>query len=229
MNSLRKWLYRPRRDDKSLLAKFWWVESSSIFIHIHPYSSISMHIHPYLLICGYIGGFTAKFWSCPYIHVCIYPNLHLHVFIFDRKTSKAVRACDLVVGCDNVFANRWWQPSKSTLLCRWLFCWKQNKQRPMFDAHWHPWQSKMLAATFTIKRQNVQTICFANSVKHSGPMLFNLCLIYFWGQSLFNLCLIYFCWKTKCDFFTCLHSVHRCSPLYRITQSIKHTQDRQTL
>ena len=23
MNSLRKWLYRPRRDDKSLLAKFW--------------------------------------------------------------------------------------------------------------------------------------------------------------------------------------------------------------
>ena len=36
MNSLRKWLYRPRRDDKSLLAKFWWVQSSSIFIHIHP-------------------------------------------------------------------------------------------------------------------------------------------------------------------------------------------------
>ena len=27
MNSLRKWLYRPRRDDKSLLAKFWWVQS----------------------------------------------------------------------------------------------------------------------------------------------------------------------------------------------------------
>ena len=26
MNSLRKWLYRPRRDDKSLLAKFWWVQ-----------------------------------------------------------------------------------------------------------------------------------------------------------------------------------------------------------
>ena len=53
--------------------------------------------------------------------------------------------------------------------------------------------------------------------------LFNLCVIYFWGQSLFNLCLIYFCWKTKCDFFTCLHSVHRCSPLYQITQYIKHT------
>ena len=73
----------------------------------------------------------------------------------------------------------------------------------MFDARWHPWQSKMLAATFTIERQNVQTICSANSVKHSGPMLFNLCLIYFletkFVHPLFDLflgdkvCSIYFC------------------------------------
>jgi len=28
MNSLRKWLYRPRRDDKSLLAKFWYADDN---------------------------------------------------------------------------------------------------------------------------------------------------------------------------------------------------------
>ena len=53
MNSLRKWLYRPRRDDKSLLAKFWWVVC--VFhicsFHIKPWAQTADHKSRVTIVC----------------------------------------------------------------------------------------------------------------------------------------------------------------------------------